>query len=171
MNNFHVILPQQHSRIWIPWPLLCCLWISKLPLVLYCYKWCCSHYLCTYLLVLLQEYCSRLGYLKWNCWIKGCAHLDSVLPNPKGWINFILNLFCICVWQWFLPCMAFLNSENELCEGIAWLRKVKDLLKSPCFHHYFENGEAMTPKDNDLCKAVVNESEFRPEPASSDYKV
>lgn len=50
-------------------------------------------------------------------------------------------------------------------------KKVKELLKSPHFHHYFTNKEARTPKDNDFSKAMVNESEFRHEPESSDCQV
>lgn len=37
---------------------------------------------------------------------------------------------------------------------------MKELLKSPRFHHYFTNKEGRTPKDNDLSKAMVNESDM-----------
>lgn len=48
--------------------------------------------------MLLWGYCRRLGSLKWNCWLRGCAHFGTVLAKPKGWINFY-SIYFVCVYE------------------------------------------------------------------------
>lgn len=66
----------------------------------------------------------------------------------------------MCV-RWFLPYVPFLNSENELCNGM--IKEGEGAFEVTCFHRYFISEEDRTPKNEDLSQAMVNESEFRHE--------
>lgn len=49
----------------------------------------------------------------------------------------------MCV-RWFLPYVPFLNSENELCNGI--IKECEGAFEVTCFHHYFVSEEDRTPQ-------------------------
>lgn len=65
--------------------------------------------------MLLWEYCSRLGSLTWNCWLKEYQYLDTVLSKPKG--N-LYSIFFTHMYEVVSSYVPLLNSENELCNGM-----------------------------------------------------